>query len=159
MSLETLAYLDKISFTFWILYSFSLSYLYQKFSLSPLKNVYLKSKSKFVLEQRNFGKLIEEFVKNSGAKIIAGKGATFYAISTSVCHICKCLLSGIDTTMTVSTMLHGEYGLDDVCMSLLTVVGHKGAHNKVMLPLTENEIKALHKSSESLKNIIRQTKI
>ena len=61
--------------------------------------------------------------------------------------------------MTVSTMLHGEYGIDDVCMSLLTVVGHKGAHNKVMLPLTEGEIKALHKSSESLKNIIRQTKI
>ena len=77
----------------------------------------------------------------------------------SVCHICKCLLSGIDTTMTVSTMLHGEYGIDDVCLSLLNVVGHNGAHTKIMLPLTDNEILALHKSAESLKEIIRQTDI
>ena len=102
---------------------------------------------------------IEEYVRKSGARVIERKGATFYAVSMSVCHICKCLLSGIDTTMTVSTMLHGEYGIDDVAMSLLTVVGHKGAHSKVMLPLTESEIKSLHNSAESLKNIIRQTKI
>lgn len=102
---------------------------------------------------------IEEYVRKSGARVIERKGATFYAVSMSVCHICKCLLSGIDTTMTVSTMLHGEYGIDDVAMSLLTVVGHKGAHSKVILPLTESEIKSLHNSAESLKNIIRQTKI
>lgn len=102
---------------------------------------------------------VEEYVRKSGARVIERKGATFYAVSMSVCHICKCLLSGIDTTMTVSTMLHGEYGIDDVAMSLLTVVGRNGAHNKVMLPLTDAEIKALHNSAESLKSIIRQTKI
>lgn len=102
---------------------------------------------------------VEEYVRKSGARVIERKGATFYAVSLSVCHICKCLLSGIDTTMTVSTMLHGEYGIDDVCLSLLNVVGHKGAHSKVMLPLTDAEIWALHKSAESLKNIIKQTKI
>ena len=102
---------------------------------------------------------VEEYMRKSGARVIERKGATFYAVSMSVCHICKCLLSGIDTTMTVSTMLHGEYGIDDVAMSLLTVVGRNGAHSKVMLPLTDNEIKALHKSANSLKDIIRQTKI
>ena len=102
---------------------------------------------------------IEDYVKKSGARVIERKGATFYAVSMSVCHICKCLLSGIDTTMTVSTMLHGEYGIDDVCLSLLNVVGHNGAHTKIMLPLTDNEILALHKSAESLKEIIRQTDI
>ena len=102
---------------------------------------------------------VEEYVRKSGARVIERKGATFYAVSMSVCHICKCLLSGIDTTMTVSTMLHGEYGIDDVCLSLLSVVGHKGAHSKVMLPLTDSEICALQKSAESLKDIIRQTKI
>ncbi len=102
---------------------------------------------------------VEEYVRKSGARVIERKGATFYAVSMSVCHICKCLLSGIDTTMTVSTMLHGEYGIDDVCMSLLNVVGHKGAHSKIMLPLNDAEVRALHKSAESLKDIIRQTKI
>ena len=102
---------------------------------------------------------VEEYVKKSGARVIERKGATFYAVSISVCHICKCLLSGIDTTMTVSTMLHGEYGIDDVCLSLLNVVGHNGAHSKIMLPLSDAEIWALHKSAESLKEIIRQTNI
>ena len=102
---------------------------------------------------------VEEYVRKSGARVIEGKGATFYAVSLSVCHICKCLLSGIDTTMTVSTMLHGEYGINDVCLSLLNVVDHKGAHSKIILPLKDNEIIALQKSAASLKDIISQTKI
>ncbi|MEE1054608.1 MAG: L-lactate dehydrogenase, partial [Acutalibacteraceae bacterium] len=97
---------------------------------------------------------VEEYVRKSGARVIQRKGATFYAVSMSVCHICKCLLSGIDTTMTVSTMLHGEYGIDDVCLSLVNVVGNKGAHSKVMLPLNEKELNDLKKSAESLKNVI-----
>ena len=98
---------------------------------------------------------VEDYVRKSGARVIERKGATYYAVSMSVCHVVKCLLSGIDTTMTVSTMLHGEYGIDDVCLSLLTVVGNKGVHGKVMLPLNEEEIKALHKSADSLKAVIK----
>lgn len=98
---------------------------------------------------------VEEYVRKSGARVIQRKGATFYAVSISVCHICKCLLSGIDTTMTVSTMLHGEYGIDDVCLSLLNVVGSKGAHSKVLLPLNDEEVKALHNSANTLKDIIK----
>ena len=97
---------------------------------------------------------IEEYVRRSGSKVIQRKGATFYAVSMSVCHICECLLSGIDTTMTVSTMLHGEYGIDDVCLSLLNIVGSKGAHSKVLLPLNDAELAALHNSADCLKSII-----
>lgn len=102
---------------------------------------------------------VENYVRKSGARVIARKGATFYAVSMSVCHICKCLLSGIDTTMTVSTMLHGEYGIDDVCLSLLNVVGNEGAHTKVLVPLNDEEIKALHNSANCLKEIIKGIEI
>ncbi len=98
---------------------------------------------------------VEEYVRKSGARVIQRKGATFYAVSMSVSHICKCLLSGIDTTMTVSTMLHGEYGIDDVCLSLVNIVGSRGAHSKILLPLNDEERTALHASAESLKNVIR----
>lgn len=97
---------------------------------------------------------VEEYVRKSGGRVIQRKGATFYAVSMSVCHICKVLLKGIDTTLTVSTMMHGEYGVDDVCLSVLNIVGSKGAHTKVNLPLNEEEVAALHKSAESLKAII-----
>ena len=102
---------------------------------------------------------VEEYVRKSGARVIERKGATFYAVSMSVVHICKTLLGGIDTTMTVSTMLHGEYGIDDVCLSLLNIVGNKGAHSKILLPLNEEEVKALHHSADSLKSVINSIKI
>lgn len=102
---------------------------------------------------------VEDYVRKSGARVIQRKGATFYAVSVSVCHICKCLLSGIDTTLTVSTMLHGEYGIDDVCLSLLNVVGNKGAHSKVLLPLNDSEIAALRASADSLKEVINSVSI
>ena len=98
---------------------------------------------------------VEDYMRKSGSRIIQRKGATFYAVSISVCHICKCLLSGIDTTLTVSTMLNGEYGIDDVCLSLLNVVGNKGAHAKVMLPLSDEEIADLHNSAKVLKDLIK----
>lgn len=102
---------------------------------------------------------VEDYVRKSGATVIQRKGATFYAVSMSVAHICKCLLSGIDTTLTVSTMLHGEYGIDDVCLSLLNIVGNDGAHSKIMLPLNDAELVALQKSAESLKSVINSVSI
>ncbi len=102
---------------------------------------------------------ILEHVRKSGGRVIERKGATFYAVSISVCHICKCLLSGIDTTMTISTMMHGEYGIDDVCLSTLSVVGNKGIRSKVMLPLNDDEILKLRNSADKLKEIINATVI
>ena len=103
--------------------------------------------------------VVEDYVRKSGASVIQRKGATFYAVSMSVCHICKCLLSGIDTTLTVSNMLHGEYGIEDVCLSLLNIVGKNGAHSKVMLPLNDEEIAELHHSADCLKAIIKEIQI
>ena len=56
--------------------------------------------------------------------------------------------------MTVSTMMHGEYGISDVCLSTLSVVGQNGVRSKVAAPLTDEEIAKLHKSAEMLKNVI-----
>ena len=102
---------------------------------------------------------VEDFVRKSGGRVIRRKGATYYAVSMSVCHLCKCLLSGIDTSLTVSTMVHGEYGLHDVALSLVNVVGKNGIHGKIMVPLTDAEIADLHKSAESLKEVIRSLDI
>lgn len=99
---------------------------------------------------------VEQYVRKSGARVIASKGATFYAVSVSVCHICKCLLAGIDTTMTVSTMMHGEYGVDDVCLSTLNLVGFDGVRGKVNLSLTDDEVKKLRHSADTLKDVMKQ---
>ena len=102
---------------------------------------------------------IINYVRKSGGRVIQRKGATFYAVSMSVCHLCKCILSGVDTTLTVSTMMNGEYGIEDVCLSVLNVVDEKGAHSKVMVPLTDEELEALHSSANVLKDLIKNLDI
>lgn len=102
---------------------------------------------------------VENYVRKSGGRVIARKGATFYAVSVSVCHICKCILSGIDTTMTVSTMMHGEYGIEDVCLSTLNMVGYDGVRGKVNLSLTDEETQKLRHSADTLKEVISQLDI
>lgn len=102
---------------------------------------------------------VEQYVRKSGGRVIERKGATFYAVSVSVCHICKCLLGGLDTTMTVSTMMHGEYGIEDVCLSTLALVGNGGVRGKVNVPLTDDEVAKLRYSAETLKNVINSIEI
>ena len=104
-------------------------------SVANISNVPIKECKKLITTpgintpELDFGE-IEQYVRKSGARVIARKGATFYAVSVSVCHICKCLLGGIDTTMTVSTMMHGEYGIENVALSTLNMVGHEGVRGK-----------------------------
>ena len=99
---------------------------------------------------------IEEFVKKSGAQIIENKGATFYAVAMSVCHICKCIYSDAGTALSVSTMMHGEYGVDDVCLSTLVLVDRSGVRGKILNPLTEEEMDKMKTSAEKLRSVIDQ---
>ena len=133
-------------------------------SVANISNVPIKECKKLITTpgintpELDFGE-IEQYVRKSGARVIARKGATFYAVSVSVCHICKCLLCGIDTTMTVSTMMHGEYGIENVALSTLNMVGHEGVRGKVNVPMTDEEVTLLRKSADTLKDVISNLEI
>ena len=99
---------------------------------------------------------VETFVKKSGGVIIENKGATFYAVAMSVCHICKCIYADAGTALTVSTMMHGEYGVDDVCLSTLCLVDRDGVRGKIMNTMTEEEVAKLQASAAKLKEVISQ---
>ena len=82
-----------------------------------------------------------DYVRNSGGYIIKRKGATFYAVSALLAYLCQCLQSDQNTVQDLSTVLHGEYGISDVALSLPTIVGSKGVVNKIILPLRLQVIK------------------
>lgn len=102
---------------------------------------------------------VEQFVKTSGGQVIKNKGATFYAVAMSVCHLCKCIMSTAGTALTVSTMMHGEYGVEDVCLSTLALVDRAGVRGKILSPLTEHEVQRLQNSAAKLKEVIDQINI
>ena len=102
---------------------------------------------------------VEEFVKTSGAQVIKNKGATFYAVAMSVCHLCKCALNTAGTALTVSTMMHGEYGVSDVCLSTLALVDRNGVRGKILNQLTDGEVDKLRHSADCLKAVIDHIEI
>ena len=63
------------------------------------------------------------------------------------------------TAVTVSTMMHGEYGVSDVCLSTLALVDNQGVRGKILNQLTDGEIDKLRASAEKLKEVIRQVEI
>ena len=97
---------------------------------------------------------IEKYVRTSGGRVISRKGATFYAVSMSVAHLCRCVLENVGCVQPVSVMMHGEHGVDDVCLSYPTMINSDGVFAKVPTPLTVEEEIALQKSAEALKSVI-----
>lgn len=100
-----------------------------------------------------------EYVQKSGGKVIAKKGATFYAVSATVCQLVGLILAASDSLATVSSMLHGEYGIEDVCLSTLTLVGPNGIQGKVQVRMNKEEVALLKKSADALKEVIAQIEL
>lgn len=102
---------------------------------------------------------IETYMRTSGSKVIAAKGATFNAISIATCHIVRSIYGNQNAMLSVSSMMHGEYGIEDVCLSTLSIVDRSGLKARITPPMTEDEITLLHRSADSLKDVIRQLSI
>ena len=51
-------------------------------------------------------------------------------------------------------MMHGEYGIEGLCLSMPAIVGADGLETKVPISLDEDEIKALQESAKTLKEVI-----
>ncbi len=102
---------------------------------------------------------IEEDVRTAGAKVIAKKGATYYAIALAVSRICACIIRDTGSVLTVSSLLDGQYGLHDVCLSIPNVVGAHGVTQSIVSPLTEPEQKQIEGSAAALRSVIESLEI
>ncbi|MBE6855691.1 MAG: L-lactate dehydrogenase [Ruminococcus sp.] len=125
----------------------------------PIKEYYdlMREKGRDIVEINEDEMLT--YVQKSGGQVIAKKGATFYAVSTAVCNLCEICLAASDSIVTISTMMHGEYGIEDVCLSTLALVGPDGVQCKVPMRLTDAEIEQLKASADALKNVIAQIEL
>lgn len=97
---------------------------------------------------------IAQDVKNSAYDIIQRKHATYYGVAMAVRSICEVIVRNDKSILPVSTRMHGEYGIDDVVLSMPCVVGRDGIETKVPIHLNEEEIRALHSSAEILKEMM-----
>lgn len=99
---------------------------------------------------------VEEYIRKSGGIIIAAKKCTNYAIGITTATLCEALNFSTNSLLTISTMMNGEYGISDVCLSTPTIVGGKGIQGHAVAPLTDSEIDSLRHSADCLKDVIKQ---
>lgn len=97
-----------------------------------------------------------EDVRKAAYRVIERKGATYYAVALTVRRIIEAILRNENSILTVSSLVEGLYGLEDVCLSLPTIVNANGISNVLELELSAEEKNALIHSGNSLKQIIRQ---
>ena len=102
---------------------------------------------------------IAEKVKNSAYEIIQKKRATYYGIAMAVKRICEVIIRDEKSILPVSSMMHGEYGIEDVVLSMPAIVGKNGLETKVPLKLNDEEQKALENSANTLKKILQDLDI
>ncbi|MCD8391492.1 MAG: L-lactate dehydrogenase [Firmicutes bacterium] len=94
-------------------------------------------------------------VKNSAYEIIDKKGATYYGIAAAVAKITECVAHSDNSIMTVSSILNGEYGIDDIALSAPTQLAGYGVERVLEIPIDAQELAGLHKSADTLKASVR----
>lgn len=92
--------------------------------------------------------------KDAAYQIINAKGATFYAIALALDRICAAILDNESSVLTVSTLIDGMYGVNDVYLGVPCIVDHTGVHKVLELPLDEQELALFRQSAETLKKQI-----
>ena len=102
---------------------------------------------------------ITQKVKNAAAEIVAGKGATWFAIGLSVAQIVEALFDDVSHVMPVSALIEeadGIEGVSDVCLSVPRFVAAQKVEPPLRIPMNENEKAGLRNCAEVLKAAIRE---
>jgi L-lactate dehydrogenase len=98
---------------------------------------------------------IHRRVVGAAGEIIRGKGATNYAVGLASARIIEAVLYDQRMVLPVSSLLDGQAGIHDVCLSLPSVVDRLGVELVLPSPLSEGEITGLRRSADMVKDVIR----
>lgn len=101
-------------------------------------------------------KQIAQNVKNSAYEIIEKKKATYYGVAMAVKRICEAIVRDEKSILPVSSMMHGQYEIDGISLSMPAIVGKDGVETHVPIQLNKEETEKLQQSAKTLQDIIKQ---
>ena len=77
----------------------------------------------------------------------------------AVKRICEAIVRDEKSILPISSMMHGEYGIEDVALSMPAIIGKNGMETHVPINLDEDEENKLKQSAEILKKILAENDI
>lgn len=94
---------------------------------------------------------INDGVVNAAYQIIEGKGATCYGIAGALTQICRAINNNDYSILTVSSLHSDVEGINEVCLSLPTVINRHGIYHVITPKLSSEEHNKLQKSARTIK--------
>jgi L-lactate dehydrogenase len=94
-------------------------------------------------------------VKNAGYEILAGKGATNYAVALATVHIIEAIFHDEGRVLPVSSHLEDYHGISGVSLSVPAIVDRCGVERVIPLPLIDAEIEGLRASAERIRSVLQ----
>ena len=91
-------------------------------------------------------------VRDAAYSIIEGKGATYYGVAMGLARITEAILRNQNVVLTVSALLNGEYGEQDVYIGVPAVIGRGGIVRVIEKPLDEAETQQFAQSASLLRS-------
>jgi L-lactate dehydrogenase len=97
---------------------------------------------------------IFEGTRDAAYQIIERKGATYYGVAAGLVRIVEAILRDQRTVLSVSSLIADYYGIDDLYLSLPTIVGRRGVERTLRLGLSAEEASGLRRSAAILREAI-----
>jgi L-lactate dehydrogenase len=123
---------------------------------TPLKEFCKERKIK--CDSKHLNNLFER-VRNAAYEIIERKGRTYYAIGLGLTRIVESILRNENAILTVSSLQQNYYGVNDICLSVPSIINSQGIKSVLKLPLNKTELRSFQKSASILKEIANSLKI
>jgi len=93
-------------------------------------------------------------VRQAGYRIVSGKRYTSFGVATATVRICEAILRDEKAILPVSTLMTGQYGIADICLSLPCVLGAAGVERVLTPMLTAAEQAGLLASAATLQTAL-----
>ncbi|WP_027415022.1 malate dehydrogenase [Aneurinibacillus terranovensis] len=108
-----------------------------------------------ILSEEKIEAIVERTRKGGGEIVnLLGQGSAYYAPAASIVQMAEAIVKDKKRILPAIAYLDGEYGYDNICLGVPTILGGNGIESILELPLTSEEKQALDTSAQSVKNVL-----
>jgi malate dehydrogenase len=113
-----------------------------------------------VMDEKTIEKVVNQTI-NAGAQIVEymKNGSAFYAPSAAIASMVEAILNDTKKIVPVSAFLNGEYGQHDICLGVPVKLGNEGVGEIIVLELSNQEMAALERSANAVKEGIAKIRL
>ncbi len=112
-----------------------------------------------LLEQEKIDAIIDR-TRKGGAEIVGllGNGSAYYAPAAAIYEMAAAILKDEKRLLPSITYLEGEYGFNDICLGVPTILGENGVEQVVETTLNDDEKAQLQASADAVEEVKKALK-